>query len=167
MISLFASSLFAQGTEESPELGMTFQAWKDQQILESQNEMLRISARISQLKASGKSSGASAKGGKPQVPSSSRVKALEADPLTLAERDLRRTQERLVTANNLQLSDYVLVYLPSIQDQPEVIESLTNRLSKEELSEILRFILTKNSRIDTKRNTAILSTLPNPSSRSN
>jgi hypothetical protein len=80
-----------------------FEDWKQQQVLEAQNQMLRTSSRISQLKT-GKA-GATAKDAGVTAPPNSRTKkANDSDTVALAERDLKRAQESLETASGLQIS---------------------------------------------------------------
>ena len=122
---------------EAPAL--SFQAWKERQILDAQNQTLRISARISQLKAA-------KKGAPVEVASSapvrnSKLRKAEADPLSSAEKDLRRAFESVQGAGQLTLDDYASVYLPSLQEQPEAVEALVSKLSQEELREILKSLL--------------------------
>lgn len=128
----------------------TFQSWKDLQILEAQNQMLRIGARMTQIKA-GK--GARAEFKEPSQLPTGRVRSTnDSDPMALAERDLRRARESLETATALDLTDYVNIYLPTLESQPETLQALLQKLTKEELAEILKVMLSKSSRIDAKRN---------------
>jgi hypothetical protein len=130
---------------------LTLQAWKEQQVLEAQNQVLRASARLAHLKNSKHNSTTkeSLKIG------SNRVKQVEIDPATAAERELRRAQEGLTSAQNYGLDEYIAIYLPTLSDQAEAINTLTNRLSKEELAEIVKGLLKRDSSSDTKRNGAL------------
>jgi len=128
----------------------SFQSWKDLQVLEAQNQLLRIGARISQIK-SGR--GAKADSKEPGNLPTSRVKTTaDSDPMAVAEKDMRRARESLEAANALELADYVNIYLPTLESQPEALQTLLLKMSKEELGDILKVMLQKNSRIDTKRN---------------
>lgn len=150
-LTVLLVSLTAYAQEPSY-TALNFQAWKEQQILEAQNQALRISARISQLK-SAKPGAAGAK--EVNLPSA-KIKKTEADTVAGAERDLRRAQDSLQTANALTLEDYVNVYLPTLQGQPEALQALAQRMSKEELAEIFKALVGKGSLIgDAKRNTAL------------
>lgn len=139
----------------------SFQTWKDLQVLEAQNQLLRAGARMSQAR-SGKGTKAAVKEQAP-LPSS-RLKAAAEDPVGSAEKEVVRAKESLEAANALDLSDYVNVYLPSLESQPDVLASLLQKLSKEELAEILKIVLTKNSRFDAKRNSPVVGGLPGSSS---
>ena len=152
IILILLLTLGALSFAQEPPSGLTFQSWKEQQVLEAQNQMLRISARINQLKTS--------KGvkGDPKDPSlaklpTSRVKKTELDPIVSAEKELKRGQESLDAANSLQLEDYISIYLPTLQDQPGALDKLAEKLSKEELAEIFKGMLKRNPRtIDARRN---------------
>lgn len=126
----------------SPTAPMTFQSWKGKQILEAQNQVLRSSSKINQLK-------------------SRKVSATSKD-MVQAERDLTRAREILDTANGLQIADYVSVYLPTLKDQPQSMQQLSERLTKEELTEIVKVLLGYTNPIDSKHNTAILNGLTPP-----
>jgi hypothetical protein len=131
---------------------LNFQAWKEQQVLEAQNQTLRISARISQLKGAKPS----AKDSKDIALPNGKVKKSEVDTVSGAERDLKRSQESLQMANNLTLEDYVTIYLPTLQGQPEALQSLSQKLSKEELAEIFKVLVGKApTAADSKRQAAV------------
>ena len=149
-ITLFLSLVFTTAAlgQEPQIMVFTFQSWKEQQILEAQNQTLRVSARIAQLKT-GKS--AAAKDSAP-VPASSKFKKSESDSVAAAEKDLRRAQESLKAANDLNIEDYISVYLPSLRENPEALQALSLKMSKEELAEIFKLMLRKDSPSDTKRN---------------
>lgn len=148
-----------------PMQAKTFQAWKDLQVLEAQNQVLRIGARISQIKA-GRASKTDLKDTS-ALPTSRVKSTTDNDPMTMAERDLRRARESLEAANSLELADYVNIYLPTLEAQPETLQVLLQKLSKEELGEILKLILQKNSHLDTKRNSPVVGGLSTGSSPAN
>lgn len=130
---------------------LTFQAWKDQQVLDAQNQALRASARMNQIKAGKATSGENKDSA---TLTSSRIKkAGNGDQLALAEKDLARAQETMASAANLQLADYVNIYLPTLQDQPEAAAKLMDQLTKEELAEIAKGLIRKGSHSsDARRN---------------
>jgi len=82
---LITVSLSAQ---EPQVAALTFQGWKDQQSLDAQNQVLRVSARISQLRTE-KPAAQSSKEAAAPLPNS-KIKKSEVDSLAAAERDLRR-----------------------------------------------------------------------------
>ena len=143
LIFALISPAFAATTESgtSPE-PLAFQAWKDQQVLEAQNQVLRIAGRSTSAPAKGKSA-----------------------KLDNSARDLKRAQESLDASNGLQFDDYINIYLPTLQDQPEVFHQLVEKLSKDELAEIVKTLVKKNAKpIDAKRNTPGLTAAARPSS---
>ncbi len=141
---------------------LNFQNWKEQQILDAQNQTLRVSARLAQVK-NGKS--AAQKESAP-LPAGSKFKKSESDTVAGAEKDLRRAQESLKAALELAMEDYVTVYLPTLRDSPEALQALAQKLSKEELAEIFKVLIRKDAPPDTKRNGAALATALSTSSRS-
>ena len=147
-LTIMCALAFAQ---EPQVTAFSFQDWKEQQVLEAQNQMLRTSSRINGLKA--------AKSGKTDnkesavLPNSRIKKAPITDSVAEAEKELKRAQESLEAANGLQLDDYINVYLPTLQEQPEALNRLADKLTKEELSEIFKGFLKKGTRpSDAKRN---------------
>lgn len=147
---LFTGAVFAQ--EPQTPAPLTFQQWKDQQVLEAQNQVLRLQARITtlrQTKGASKKEVASIAGGKLK-------KVSDTVTLDSAEQDLKRAQESLGIANALAFEDYVEVYVPTLADQPEALQKLSDRLSKEELAEVLRTIMKSRNSLDAKRNTALI-----------
>lgn len=153
----------ALATDEPPK---TFQTWKDLQVLEAQNQVLRVSARINQIKA-GKAAGPAAKSPATHLPSQRVKTATDSDPLSTAEKDLRRAKESLETANGLDLSDYVSIYLPSLQSQPEQLQTLLQSLPKEELQEIVKMLLNSSPRFDNTRKMPVFSGIPAAPSSTN
>lgn len=154
MIFFVGSSALAQ----VPNQPLTFQFWKEAQVTDATNQMFKISARISQLRANKPGSANVKEAAQANLPSA-RVKTADGDPMSLAEKDLRRAKESLEAANSLELADYVNIYLPSLESQPDAVQKLIEKLPKEELGEILKLLLTKNSRLDTKRNPPVISGL--------
>ncbi len=145
----FAFPALAQSPQ--PTAALTFQAWKDQQVLEAQNQVLRASSHIVQVRAA--KPGSSDSKETAALPSSRVKKAGDGDQVALADKDLKRAQESLEAAGSLQLEDYIAIYLPSLQDQPEAAAKLVEKLTKEELAEITKGLIRKGSKLsDTKRN---------------
>lgn len=135
----------AQAQDSSASGALTFQAWKNQQVLEAQNQILRASARVTQFK-SGRIPNQNERDASTTL-SSNRIKKVNTtDSLAIAERDLKRAQESMEAANGLQVEHYVDVYLMSLQDQPETVVKLLEKLSKDELEEITRTLIRKGSR---------------------
>lgn len=150
---------------QEPMAGKSFQSWKDLQVLEAQNQVLRVSARISQIRA-GKGANTNVKD-LSNVPAGRVKTASDADALSLAEKDLKRARESLEAANALELEDYVNIYLPSLEAQPEALNALLQKLTKDEMAEILKVVLLKNSHFDGKSKSPVVSGLGIPSPSTN
>ena len=131
---------------------VSFKAWKDGQIVESQNLLARVNNRLVLLKA-----------GKirpdevaiefnhfaESQPEDSKLtgkaqKLSSPDVLIRLERELARSQKNFEFAKELTLEDYVVGYLSQFQDNSAAIGSVASRLSKDEVSELIRVFL-KNS----------------------
>ncbi len=157
LILFLAGFVFCTGSfAQDPALpALSFQTWKEQQILESQNQVLRSSARLTQLK-SNKAPTAGLKDS--ATLTSSKIKKSE-DTVSAAERDLLRAQESLQTANGLTLEDYVSIYLPSLQDQPESLHNLVQKFTREELAEMVKMLVNKgvSSSSNARRNNTFAS----------
>jgi hypothetical protein len=153
IIIILLTVMCALAWGQEPQVAVVgFQAWKEQQVLEAQNQMLRTSSRINQLKSNRGATG-SAKEAAVNLPNSRIKKTADSDSVAGAERDLKRAQESLETAGGLQLDDYISIYLPTLQDQPEALNKLADKLTKEELAGIFKATYTKGSQAhDAKRN---------------
>ncbi len=138
---------FAQPAEVSEDHAppYTFAVWKDQQVEVATNGLFKATARMNQLKA-----------GKLPLTKDTAGK----DPLELAEKELRRAKESLETAHKLQMIDYVNIYLPSLEADPENVQKLVDKWSKEELSEVAKLLLLKGNTTDARRNPPVVSGLP-------
>jgi hypothetical protein len=110
----------------------TFQVWKEQQLLDAQNQVLRSTSHLNQLKSASNRKG---------------------EAYYLAERDLKRAQESQQAASSLQFDDYITIYLPTLQDQPEAFAKLVEKFSKDELLEVVKSLVIKPSKTsDAKHN---------------
>lgn len=134
---------------------LKFKVWKEQQILESQNEVLRVSARLRAPKA--KESARKAD----ELAGSGRFE--KAGELT--DRDLKEAQESLEIARSLTLQEYAEVYVAQLQDDPTTFAKLVDSLSKDELAQLMKILVKMRSEQpgDSKRNSS--ANLP-PSSHS-
>ncbi len=157
LLTLHGFSLFAEEV-------MNFQTWRTQQVLEAQNQTLRIAARISQIKT-GKTSSENKSAGSSSFQNSHLKTTTDSESLAVVERDLKRAQDSLQAANSLQLDDYISIYLPTLQDQPEDVKALAEKLSKEDLAEIFISLVKRGSKTsDSKRHSsAALDSLAAPS----
>lgn len=120
-ILLFMAGLMSIGCLAEP---LKFKGWKEQQILEAQNEVLRLSVHLRQVRTNPKSF---------EVP--------------MAEKDLKRAQENLEITKELSFEDYADVYVTPLQHDSAQFSKLMDSLSKEELLQLTR-ILIKNKTPD-------------------
>lgn len=114
---------------------LVFKEWKNQQVLDAQNQVLRASNHLTQVRA-----------GKAPLKKSARlpndkVRDTTEDDQTSGERDLKRARDGLTAAQALTFPNYVEIYLPSIRDDAAGVQKLAEKLSKEELVEIFRALM--------------------------
>ena len=117
------------------ETPLKFKAWKEQQIVEAQNEVLRISARLRSQKNNPKIERSTDS----DLLGSSRFQ--QAPEVTAG--DLKNAQETLTIAKEFTLEDYADVYVSNLQEEPEQFTKLMNSLSKDEMTQLMK-ILVKN-----------------------
>ncbi len=136
---------------------LPFSAWKERQIVEAKNQVVRLSNRIHLLKTGRYR--AEAIVSRPQQPlmgaegekeyqSLKDFKNNRVDTETLKkaeERVLKKAQERMkVALGNLQyakelnIDDYLAVYLSRFKNDDEALQHVVGRLSQEELVDILK-----------------------------
>lgn len=140
---LVISSLSARAASADP---LKFKAWKEQQIVEAQNEVLRISARLHAQKNASKADKTSVAPDN-EVLGSSRFQQQTAD---VTDRDLKMAQESLEIAKEFSLQDYADVYVSGLQNEPEQFTKLMTTLSKDEMTQLMK-ILVKNKNGDIER----------------
>lgn len=114
---LLSLSFVAQAAPTEP---LKFKTWKEQQIMEAQNEVLRISARLRIQKNTPKTD-------TPEVSSS----------------DLKNARETLQIAKEFTIEDYADVYVANLQDDPDQFSKLMNSLTKDEMAQLMK-VLVKN-----------------------
>lgn len=147
-IFVIISLIFAGAAFAEP---LKFKTWKEQQILEAQNEVLRISVRLKSQKTN------------PKIEKFTVDDDIATSPRfdkgpEITDKDLRRAQENLEFAKVLTVEDYADVYIPGLQQNPEQFSKLMESLSKEELSQLMRILMKNKAQEanDNKRNKAIL-----------
>lgn len=144
----FFLSFTASAADNSP---LLFQSWKSQQLLEAQNQVLRASARLAQLRAAKATSSSNT-----LLPTN---KVKNSNPLTAAEKDLKRSQESLTNAQELTFADYVSIYVLPLQEDPEMVAKLAERLTRDELAEAFKCLMQQAPSTDAKRQSALLGSL--------
>ena len=153
--SLWLPALHAQEPLSPAPLG--FQEWRDQQVLDAQNQVLRASTRLSQVRAGKASAPAGAKKA-PRLPND-KVREAAEDDVTVAERDLKRAQDYLNGAGRLTFANYIDVYLPSLKDNPTALQKLAEKLTKDELAQIFKALMNAERDADARHNQVVLHTL--------
>lgn len=142
-----AASLAAAPVELLP-----FKAWKDQKIIEAQNLSARLGNRIVLLRA-GKIKAEDLALEFPQLTGevdstnlTARAQKLHSgDLLERLDRELARSQKNLEFARELTLEEYAIGYLNQFQDSPEALSRMAERLSKDEMAELLKVLLRTGS----------------------
>ncbi|MAV90147.1 MAG: hypothetical protein CL676_01910 [Bdellovibrionaceae bacterium] len=147
MSLFFGLSLIARAEEAPDTRPLPYKAWKEQQILNAQNRLLRISAELDTVKTTENSESS-----KSSEASSPKEQALERFQKTKTKSEVERlTKEQKLArqavegASGLTFEDYITVYLPTLSQSPEALETLVGTLSKEELTKILEEILKRQS----------------------
>jgi hypothetical protein len=168
ILMLFCSLLLRPVLAQSAEEPMTFKNWKDQQIIYSQNMTARINNRIVLFKAGqikvediitefGNLHDEKAN----QEKLTARAQKLTiADILTRLERELNRSQKAAEYAKGLTLQEYFLGYISQFQDSPDALATVASQLSREEVTELLKFLFrTSQSGISSAKSARLKSTL--------
>ena len=144
----------------TPEL-LSFKNWKDQKVVEAQNLVTRLNNRIVLVKAGKiKAEDLAAEfpqlaGGQDNVALTTRAQKLQGNDLNeRLERELARSQKALEFSRDLTLQEYAVGYLNQFQDYPEAIAKMTEKLSKEELSDLVKALLQASQQTPDTRSSA-------------
>jgi G3E family GTPase len=136
-ITLSLVLLFGFGANAEP---LKFKTWKEQQIVEAQNEVLRLSAKLRQIKSNAKSDKIAKEQRDPnELVTSHRF---EKNP-DVNDKDLKRAQENLEIAKDFSIEDYAEIYVSSLQQDPDQFSRLVETLSKDEMAQLMK-VLVKN-----------------------
>lgn len=149
VVSIFALTfgfiLSMVNAQEPPVL--SFKSWKDQQVIEARNHVVRLTNQVTLSKA-GKS--AVDAGARAEDAAAAGAEALELTRVqktpgaSRAAADLKRAMDNLQAARELTMEDYFVVYLTRFKNQPEALDALAQRLSKEEIAELLKVMVSRN-----------------------
>lgn len=144
MSFVFVLALAAKA-ETTPSV-FSCKTWKEQQILSAQNRLLRLTTELEIMKNSGSGKERS------EEKSSAKQKALqrfhrsqEKSDIERLENEAKLAKEAVQIASELTVDDYVTVYLPTLTQTPDAIDSLVESMSREEISHILKEILKNQS----------------------
>lgn len=145
-IALITATAFAapQPTNEAPQI---YKIWKEQQIVEAKNNVVRMANKITLARAG-------------KLPE----KELQAlQPIERMDNELRVAQENLQIAQELSVEDYFVVYLSRFKSRPDAIQSVASRMSKDEVAELIRAMLNRGESTTTQNGTLPPATAPTPS----
>lgn len=134
---------------EAPKI-LPFKNWKDQKVVEAQNQVARLGNRLVLLKA-GKIKGEELAldmqtQSEDEAPAAmnSRTQKVDRDVQARLERELGQAQKSVEFAKDLTFQEYVMGYLSQFADQPEVLSEISTRLTKEEMNELIKTLLRTN-----------------------
>jgi hypothetical protein len=146
LLALFIGTS-AFGAEDSAKV-LSFQEWKGNQVVEAKNQVARLSNRITLLKK-GVLKEDNLIAEDPSLTdqlSSDRLKSAKGRNLvSKMESQLKSALENLQFTTELSLQDYFAVYLSRFKDQPEAISTAADKLSKDEILELLKIMLKSDS----------------------
>lgn len=97
-------------TTAAAELPLSYRAWKEQQVLDAQNALLRAQNALR------------------QADSDSRVRF---------EKDVKRASDLVDVSKEFTVEEYLTIYLSKYQDRADLVLQMFEKLSKEEAKEIL------------------------------
>ena len=152
IIVIVMVSSVAEAQADGQNEPLSFKSWKEQQQVEAQNQVARVSNRIVLLKA-GKLKPEDivvefnqfADGDSEGPKLTSRAQKISSnDILARLEREQSRTQKSLEFAMDLGLEEYFLGYLNQFQENPGALAQVASRLSKDEVTELLKVLLKAN-----------------------
>lgn len=96
--------------EVSVDLPLSYRAWKEQQVLDAQNLLLRAQNALRQS---------------------------DSDGRVRIEREVRRATDQVDAAKEFSVEEYLSIYLSKYQDRSDLVLQMIEKLSKEEAKEIL------------------------------
>lgn len=159
-LTCFGFNSFGATSSSEP---LPFSAWKEHQIVEAKNQVVRLSNRIHLLKTGRYKAEAVVTESKDPLLGHEGEKEyqslkdtkVDAETLkTAEEKVLKSVQDRMKTAlGNLQyakelnMEDYLAVYLSRFKDDDEALSKVIGKLSKEELLEIVKSQMVDNSTV--------------------
>lgn len=138
-IAMVSVAAFAAPQPQLTEAPQIYKVWKDQQIVEAKNNVVRIANKITLARA-GKLS-------------EQELQALK--PIERMDNDLRVAQENLQIAQELSVEDYFVVYLSRFRSHPDAIQSVASRMSKDEVAELIRAMLNRGEATTTQNGTIL------------
>lgn len=113
---------------------LPFKAWREQQLMEARNQVVRVTNKMTLDRSQ-------------PVPLQTSVEANPSKGLkgSKPETELKRALDNLQSAKELTIEDYFLVYLSRYKGQPQALEFIAQRLTREEIAELLKVMLNSSS----------------------
>jgi hypothetical protein len=128
---------------------LPFKTWKEQQITEARNVVIRITNRRTLAKASLKSADTESPKTRTVATEEIGVQQHVQRPANL-ETELQQANENLASAKELSFEDYVTVYLAAFRDRPDVLAVISQKLTKEEVAILLNLVVNRASSQDAR-----------------
>lgn len=159
---ILSLSAWAQDPQQPSSEPLPFGLWKEHQVVEAKNQVVRLSNRIHLLKTGRYKMESVRIDGEPLLGSAGEkeyqdlkasasgvdddtLKKAEAKVLKSVEDKMKMALENLQYAKELSIDDYLVVYLSRFKDDAEALQRVVGKLSQEELVEILKVQISKDS----------------------
>lgn len=142
LLFVFSLGPFASASIDKTEV-LSFKDWKGSQVLDAKNQVVRLTNRITLLKKGILREASDSEDKKPDATEmSDRTKTAEnKDLISQVESQLKLALENLQFTTELSLQDYFAVYLTRFKDEPELMATAAEKLSKEEVLELLKAMM--------------------------
>ncbi|MCB0357256.1 MAG: hypothetical protein KDD40_09630 [Bdellovibrionales bacterium] len=148
MLVIFLSFTFQGMAEEVPleAKAVSFNKWKQLQVVEAQNKVVRLSNLLLLLK----SEKYTLENSLPQVANESKQdiqipEKQQQELIGQTEGQLKTAVASLDFAKELTLNDYFSVYLRQFKDNKSALEALAQDMDKSEIAEVLSSLISVNS----------------------
>lgn len=120
---------------------MSFERWKQVQINEAQNQVVRISNRVRILRSDGFKLEEAKRGPAPVESSNEsggvKVDEVSNEKLETAEAEIKRSLENLQYSKGLQFSDYIQVYVKQFSKDNKGLKKIARSLTPSQVAELL------------------------------
>ena len=145
ILNLLVINTWASETvEEGP---LSFKQWKQTQVTESKNRVVRLSNTLLILKSNKyqltNTMPEVAEASKGEVSSDKNKKNQRL--IKQKTRDLEMALARLEVVKELNINDYFAVYLSHFRDTPDAIQQVAANMTKEEVADLIRIVFEMKS----------------------
>lgn len=147
------------GMAQEPNAPLTFKAWREQQVVDAQNQLARLSNKIVLVKSgrmkaeeamADATQGGESDSAELQGLTARAQRAAAKDSLERLDRELQRARKAVEMTKDLGVQDYFIGYLSQFQNNSEALSQAASKLSKEEVTELLRSLLRLNGQPQNK-----------------